>query len=115
MKKAVTLKKNYEFRRLYTKGKSALTPFLVLYCRPNRLGTNRLGITVGAKLGCAVARNRVRRRFRELYRLSQGDMKQGYDFVLVARHRAVGAPWKKLSHAWQRAVGELGLWREAVK
>ena len=42
MKKWVTIKKNHEFRRMYAKGRSAVTPFLVVYCRPNRLGHNRL-------------------------------------------------------------------------
>ena len=43
MKAAVTLKENYEFRRTYQKGVSAVSPVMVLYCRKNRLGRNRLG------------------------------------------------------------------------
>ena len=70
MKVRGTLKKNSDFRRLYAKGKSAVTPYLVLYTRPNRLGENRVGYTVSAKLGHAVVRNRVRRRLREIYRLN---------------------------------------------
>ena len=46
MKKTVTIKENRTFRRIYSKGRSAVTPFLVLYCRPNRLDHNRLGVTV---------------------------------------------------------------------
>ena len=56
MKPAVTLKKNHEFRRLYRKGASAVAGSMVLYCRKNRLGHNRLGITVSVKLGNAVKR-----------------------------------------------------------
>ena len=41
MKRAVTLKENYEFRRLYQKGASAVGGGMVLYCRKNRLGHNR--------------------------------------------------------------------------
>ena len=37
MKKAVTLKKNYEFRRLYQKGVSAVSGGMVVYCRKNRM------------------------------------------------------------------------------
>ena len=47
MKHTVALKQNHEFRRLYSKGKSAVTPYLALYYRKNRLGYNRLGITTG--------------------------------------------------------------------
>ena len=79
MKRAVTLKENYEFRRLYQKGASAVGGGMVLYCRKNRLGHNRLGVTVSVKLGHAVVRNRARRRLREVYRLNSGRLRQGTD------------------------------------
>ena len=77
MKRAVTLKENYEFRRMYQKGASAVSGAMVLYCRKNRLGRNRLGVTVSAKLGHAVIRNRARRRLREVYRLNQVHLRRG--------------------------------------
>ena len=97
MKKTVTIKENRTFRRMYSKGKSVVTPYLVFYCRPNGRGHNRLGVTVSTKLGCAVVRNRARRRLREVYRLAQPDMKQGYAISLVARGRAGGGPDQKLT------------------
>lgn len=109
MKRATTLKENYEFRRVYNKGKSGVSPFLVVYARPNRGGRNRLGITVGAKLGKAVVRNRVRRRLREIYRLSQPETKQGYDIVIVARSRAVTATYRELERAYRRLCEKLEL------
>ena len=112
MKKTVTIKENRTFRRIYSKGRSAVTPFLVLYCRPNRLGHNRLGVTVSTKLGGAVVRNRARRRLREVYRLAQPQLKQGYDIILVARGRAVNGPYQKLTAAFYKACGQLGLLRE---
>lgn len=111
MKKAVTLKKNHEFRRLYQKGVSAAGAGLVIYCRKNRLGHNRLGITASTKLGCAVVRNRARRRLREVYRLHQDQMLQGYDVVLVARRRAVDMPWGDLNQSFFRLAGKLKLLR----
>ena len=107
MKKATTLKLNYEFRRVYSKGKSGVSPFIVVYARPNRGGKNRLGITVSAKLGKAVARNRVRRKIREIYRLSRP--KQGYDIVIVARSRAVTAQYRELEQAYYKLCEKLGL------
>ena len=89
MKYTVSLKQNHEFRRLYNKGKSAVSPCLALYCRKTGRETSRLGITVGAKLGHAVERNRVRRRIREVYRLHEHELTPGYDIVIVARARAV--------------------------
>ena len=67
MKAEITVKENYEFRRIYRKGKSVVSPYMVLYCQKNRQGRTRLGVTVSTKLGKAVVRNRVRRRFRELW------------------------------------------------
>ena len=78
MKAAVTLKENYEFRRTYQKGVSAVSPVMVLYCRKNRLGRNRLGLVSSTKLGHAVVRNRCRRRLREVYRLEKPQLKTGY-------------------------------------
>ena len=77
MKAAVTLKENYEFRRTYQKGVSAVSPVMVLYCRKNRLGRNRLGLVSSTKLGHAVVRNRCRRRLREVYRLEKPQLKTG--------------------------------------
>ena len=109
MKVRGTLKKNSDFRRLYAKGKSGVTPYLVVYTRPNRLGENRLGYTVSVKLGHAVVRNRVRRRLREIYRLNAPRLRQGHDIVIVARSRAVGSEYRKLDAAFLRACESLGL------
>lgn len=109
MKKTVTIKQNHEFRRLYSKGQSAVTPSMVVYCRKSRFAHNRLGVTVSVKLGCAVKRNRARRRLRELFRLAQGEMRQGYDVVIVARSRAVTIPHKRLKADFDRAFSKLGL------
>ena len=109
MKKAVSIKENRAFRRIYSRGKSAVTPFLVVYCRPNRLDHNRLGVTVSTKLGCAVVRNRARRRLREVFRLAGPELRRGYDVILVARSRAVNGPYEKLTGAFYRACRELDL------
>ena len=107
-----TLKKNSDFRRLYSRGKNAVTPYLVVYCRPNKCGRNRLGYTVSTKLGHAVVRNRVRRRLREIYRLNAASLRQGWDIVVVARSRAVGADYRKLEAAFLAACRRLDLLKE---
>lgn len=109
MKYTVSLKENRVFRRLYAKGKSAVGPAMVLYCRKNGGKENRLGFTVGTKLGCAVVRNRVRRRLREIYRLHEGELKRGYDIVIVARHRAGESDYHRLERELMKALGRLSL------
>lgn len=109
MKRSVTIKENYEFRRLYSKGKSAVTPSVVMYCRKTGRDHNRVGITVSTKLGHAVVRNRARRRLRELFRLSQADMLQGYDVLLVARGKTARIPHRYLKRDFETAAQKLGL------
>ena len=113
MKFTDTLKKNYEFHRLYSKGKSAVTPFLVVYARKSRRRENRIGFTVSNKLGKAVVRNRVRRRLREIYRLHEADFVPGTELVVVARARAVTGSYRQLEKAFLSACGKLELFREA--
>ena len=54
MKHTIPLKQNHEFRRLYSKGKSGVCPYFVIYCRKTGRPVSRLGITTGLKLGNAV-------------------------------------------------------------
>ena len=112
MKFTSTLKKNYEFHRLYSRGKSAVTPFLVVYARQSKRPGNRIGITVSTKLGKAVKRNRVRRRLREIYRLNESRFLPGTELVIVARSRAVTATYRQLESAFLSACGKLGLLSE---
>ncbi|MEA5152575.1 MAG: ribonuclease P protein component [Oscillospiraceae bacterium] len=107
-----TLKKNSDFRRLYSRGKSSVNPYMAVYCRRNRGGANRLGYTVSTKLGHAVVRNRVRRRLREIYRLNSPRLRAGWDIVVVARARCVGAEYAKIDAAFLSACAALGLMRE---
>ena len=108
-----TLKKNSDFRRLYNKGKSAVNPYMVVYCRRNKGGTNRLGYTVSTKLGKAVVRNRVRRQLREIYRLNAHKLSSSYDIVIVARTRCVGGDFWKMEKAFLAACDKLGLIKES--
>ena len=113
MKVRNTLKKNSEFRRLYSRGKSAVNSYMALYCRRNGGKVNRLGYTVSTKLGHAVVRNRIRRRLREIVRLNSPRLQTGWDLVIVARRRCVDAEYHKMDAAFLRACGELGLLKEA--
>lgn len=108
MRYTVSIKKNRDFRRLYKSGKSSANGFLAVYCRRNRLGINRLGITTGTKLGNAVKRNRVRRLIRESYRLYEEGLARGYDIVVVARTRAAGATFREIDTALRALLKRLG-------
>ena len=111
MEYSKSLKLNHIFRRLYATGGKG-NAYLVLYARRNRLGINRVGVTVSKKLGKAVVRNRVRRRLREVYRLHEGCFLPGWDIVVVARGRAVDAGFSDLTKAYLALAKKLGTLRE---
>ena len=104
-----SLKQNHLFRRLYRKGASAANRYLVLYCRKNGTDRNRVGLTVSAKLGHAVQRNRVRRRLREIYRLHEGQFLRGWDLVVVVRGRGINAGYRELENAYLSLAKGLSL------
>ena len=113
MKFSAPLKLNHIFRRLYaTEGHA--NGYLVLYARRNRTGGNRVGITVSKKLGHAVVRNRVRRRLREVYRLNEEKFQPGWDIVVVARGRAVEAPFSQLTKAYLSLAAKAGILKEEM-
>ena len=108
MKYSTSLKLNHIFRRLYhTSG--VADGLLVLYARKNRTGGNRVGVTVSKKLGKAHVRNRTRRRIREVYRLNEEKFQPGWDIVVVARTKAVEAPFGQLTASYLALAKKAGL------
>ena len=109
MKKTVTLKENHLFRRAYQRGKTAADGRLALYVRRNGQRNNRIGFTVSTKVGCAVVRNRVRRRLREIYRVHEDRLISGVDVVVVARVRAAESRYGQLERSFLKLAGRLDL------
>ena len=85
MDQFVPLCRNNDFRRLYARGKSYVTPLVVVYVMKNRTKNVRVGITTSKKIGNAVLRNRSRRVIREAFRGLAGRVRPGFDLVFVAR------------------------------
>jgi len=83
------LRLNYEFARVYHKGRYMAGRHVVLhYLR--RPGTgNRLGVTASRKIKGSVRRNRIKRLLRESYRQFESGIPAGYDLILVGRESPV--------------------------
>ena len=68
-------------------------------------GQVRIGFTVSKKVGNAVVRNRVRRRLREIVRLTDHDrLQSGHDYVLVGRKAALNVPFERLAQDFEGAL-----------
>jgi ribonuclease P protein component len=62
------LRRTQDYQRCYRAGRRRRGQLVLLYTHANEQGHPRLGITASRKVGGAVARNRVKRRVREIYR-----------------------------------------------
>lgn len=94
-----SLKKNSDFKNVYTHGKSYANKYLVMYVLENDLGKNRLGISVSKKVGNSVVRHRITRLIRESYRLQESKFQKGYDIVVIARSTANGRTYHEIESA----------------
>lgn len=79
------------------RGLRVARPGFVLLAHPNSGKGKRYGITVTKKIGNAVVRNRIKRRFRELLRAALPEMGlPDHDHVLIAREGAIERDFGKL-------------------
>lgn len=110
MKNTISLKLNRDFRRLYSRGRRTSGAYVAVYMSENRLkNTNRLGLTASTSLGHAVVRNRLKRLMRAAYTAIEPQIGTGYDFVLVARGRAVGSCEAQIRKDLRYSFHKLGL------
>lgn len=112
MSKIIKLKENYEFRRAYSRGKSFVSPYFVVYVVKNRKNNVRLGITSGKKVGCAVERNRAKRVLTAAFRECLPNICDGYDFVLVARSRIIKVKSTVVSDILKKQLISAGVYNE---
>ena len=94
-----SLRKNYDFQKVYKKGKSYANKYLVMYVLENELDRNRLGISVSKKVGNSVIRHRVKRLVKESYRLNESVFQEGFDIVVVARTTSKARSYKEIESA----------------
>ena len=104
MKVLTTLKKNKEYKNVYSRGKSFADRYLVIYFLANGLDFCRFGFTVSKKTGNAVVRNRVRRLLKEACRLNNNIFPVGYDLVFVARRSIINLGYRQVEESLLKLV-----------
>ena len=108
-KKYLHIKNDYEFRRAYNKGKSYVSPVLVIYCFKRRQPCVRIGITTGKKVGNAVHRSRARRVIREAYRHLIPQDASGWDIIFVARTRTALVKEQEIEQSMAELLRKAGV------
>ena len=112
MEKLVPICRNNDFRRIYARGKSYVSPLVVVYTLKNRTKNVRVGITTNTKVGNAVQRNRSRRVIREAFRALAPRVRPGFDLVLVARGKTPYVKSTDVRRQLERQLQAAGLLRE---
>jgi ribonuclease P protein component len=79
------LRRSADFRRVYERRRSASDEAIIVYGCENGLPHLRLGMSVSRKIGPAALRNRLRRLYREAFRLTRHEMPAGLDLVIIPR------------------------------
>lgn len=100
----IIIKKNIEYKTVYNCNDSISDYNLVLFIKKNNFGFNRFGFTTAKKIKKAVQRNVIRRRLKEIVRLSENNLKEGYDIVLMARVNATDSDYKELEKSYNKLI-----------
>ena len=87
MKKTETLKKNYEFKYVLTKGKYYSGKYIEAFCIKNNLQIKKIGIAISTKFAKAVKRNYIKRLIREGYRLNEEKIEVGNSIVFLVKKK----------------------------
>jgi len=102
MTKRGTLTKRAQYLTVYKSGKAWVDNLIVMKALPNELEFSRCGFSVAKDVGKAVVRNRVRRLFREVIRITS--IKPGWDIVLIARPAAVTADYHEVKRSIEKLL-----------
>jgi len=93
-----------EFDAVYRAGKRRSSSHFTVFFRANELPQSRFGFSIKKALGGAVARNRIRRRVREMVRCHRQEIPAGWDIVIHPKSSAAKAPFAALTADFLRLL-----------
>jgi ribonuclease P protein component len=83
---------------------------VVLLIRPNDLTHSRFGFSASRSVGNAVIRNRAKRRFREVVRLSIPSLQTGWDCLFILRQQSATAEFNDINQVTHKLFSRAKLW-----
>jgi ribonuclease P protein component len=102
--KTARLRKRAEFLRLARTGAKVQSANFTIIISPNGRAENRLGVTVSAKVGNSVMRNRLKRHVREYFRRHRAELPAASDILIIARNTAAGLQGNMITGELERSL-----------
>ena len=106
------LRRQRDFDRVYRKGKSVGSRYVVVFTLKNHLPYTRTAFLASKKVGNSVQRNRARRLMKESMRLTEIELPSGYDFVFIARNTIADAKCPQVRKSLENALKRTGVLAE---
>jgi ribonuclease P protein component len=126
--KQYAIKEHHLYNKAFSKGQRAVGKLVAVYvlrdyaakrimqANPQKEYLNRVGLSVGKRIGSAVHRNRAKRLLREGYRTVQAaGIAKGYLIVLAARDEIKGKKAQDVQKEMLYLFRRLGLLQEKEK
>ena len=120
--KEYAIKEHHLYNKACAKGERAVGKLVAVYvlrdyaarrltaAHPQKVQFNRVGLSVGKRIGSAVARNRAKRLLREGYRaVKKTGIKTGFLVVLAARDDIKGKKATDVQKELHRLFSKLGM------
>jgi ribonuclease P protein component len=101
------IRKKSDFASLYRDGSRFRGRYFTLVFRGNGLGRSRLAVVASRKVGPAVVRNRVKRRFRELFRRNKALLAEPLDLIVITRPESGEVAWTELRDAYTSSLATI--------
>ena len=96
-----------QFLEVYKRGRKVRRPSFTVFGMANDVGRSRIGFTVTRKIGGAVARNRIKRLLREVFRRHGKELRQPMDLVVNAQRPLLRMPVERVEREFCGAIAEL--------
>ena len=110
--KEARLRKRFEFREVQSRGRKSHAAHYVLAALARKTLRSesemaRVGFTVTRHVGNAVARNRIKRVLREVFRKNPQFLPPGFDFVVIARQGAEALSYEEARTEFEKLSAAL--------
>jgi|SRR3989344_760723 len=94
------LRKNTDFKAVFTKGRFAEDQFVKIKFYKNSINLTRFGFVVGLKFSKKSSfRNSIKRRLRAAVRVLLKEIKPGHDIVIWPKNKTADAKYRELADA----------------